>query len=495
MTRRRSARLAHPFYSRWAACFLALACGGAQNRASDSAAVASGGESWRTQRPAPGPSRAFDYPAAQVSRLPNGVELLLVPKQAGTVALSIATRAGGSSCKPGQSGLAALTLRLMTEATRSKSALALAEATEALGASLDFDTGRDGSSLSLEVLPSDVEAGLRLLAEVVVEPRFAADDVTRVKKQWLDSLVAERQEPSRLSSLAGLRALLGSGVGAPVRGSVPDVERLKAAELVSFHRQQYVAGNLAVIAVGDIDMARLTELATASFGRLPQAKPPVAPPLSLPPPVEQAQIWVIDRPGSVQTSLFVGQPFPARGAEAYEARETMNNLFGGLFTSRLNQNLREKHAYTYGARSLTIATRRWGAFVAMSSIKTESTADALEQLRLELSALRTEPNPISLAELERSKVDLIHSLGANLEHVRRVLADTGELFVDGLPPDYHHRYPALIQSVDQAAAFREAQRLTPDRLVVVLVGDRAQIEPALVQKGLHVQPAPESFTE
>jgi zinc protease len=204
---------------------------------------------------------------------------------------------------------------------------------------------------------------------------------------------------------------------------------------------------------------------------------------------------IIDRPGSVQTALFVGQPFPARDAEGYEAREVMNNLLGGLFTSRLNQNLREKHAYTYGARSLTIATRRWGAFVGMSSIKTENTADALEQLRLELSALRSEPNPISQAELDRSQVDLVHSLGANLEHVRRVLADTGELFIDRLPPDYHQRYPALIRGVDQAAAFREAQRLSPDRLVVVLVGDRAQIEPGLVQKGMRVSLAPERLTE
>jgi hypothetical protein len=79
--------------------------------------------------------------------------------------------------------------------------------------------------------------------------------------------------------------------------------------------------------------------------------------------------------------------------------------------------------------------------------------------------------------------------------VRRVLADTGELFVDGLPPDYHHRYSSLITSVDLPSAFHEAQRLTPDRLVVVLVGDRAQIEPGLLKKGLKVLAAPERFTE
>lgn len=481
-----------------ALALLLIACGGAQSASSpaETPAVSSAAdEAWRTERPAPGPARSFDYPSAEVSRLPNGVELYLVRRRAGTIALSVVSRAGGSSCKPGQSGLAALTLRMMTEATKSKSALALAEATESLGASLDFDTGRDGSSVSIEVLPADADAGLKLLTEVVLEPRFLPDDVARVKKQWLDSLVGERQEPTRLSSLAGMRALVGATAGAPVRGSIPDVQKLTAPDLVRFHRQQYVAGNLAVVAVGDLDMQRLTALASASLGKLPKATPPPSPALDLPPPPAATSVWVVDRPGSVQTALFVGQPFPERAASGYEAREVMNNLLGGLFTSRLNQNLREKHAYTYGVRSLAVATRHWGAFVSMSSIKTESTADALEQLRLELGALRQAPNPITQDELDRSKVDLIHGLGANLEHVRRVLADTGELFVDALPPDYHHGYPGLIQGVDQATAFTEAQRLDPDRLVVVLVGDRAKIEPPLVAKGLRVEAAPERLTE
>jgi zinc protease len=288
---------------------------------------------------------------------------------------------------------------------------------------------------------------------------------------------------------------VGTTAGAPVRGSVPDVQRLGAADIVRFHRQHYVSGNLAVVAVGDLDMQRLTALAAASLGRLPKAVPPESPPPALPLPPGGTSVWVIDRPGSVQTALFAGQPFPERAAAGHEAREVMNNLLGGLFTSRLNQNLREKHAYTYGVRSLAVATRRWGAFVTMSSIKTENTADALEQLRLELNAVHKEPNPITTDELERSKVDLIHGLGANLEHVRRVLADTGELYVDALPPDYHQRYPGLIQGVDRAAAFHEAQRLDADRLVVVLVGDRAKIEPALAAKGLHVEAAPERFIE
>ncbi len=481
-------------------CLLLVAsgCGGAHGAAANGAAspAPAADEAWREQRPPAGTARLFDYPSAQVSRLPNGVQLYLVPRKAGTVALSISAHAGGSACGPGKSGLAALSLRLMTEATRKKDALSLAEAAESLGASLDFDTGRDGSSVSLEVLPSDVDAGLALLSEVITEPRFSLDDVTRVKKLWLDSLVSERQEPSRLSSLAGMRALLGTTIGAPVRGSLADVERLTREDLRRFHKEHYVASNLAVIAVGDLTMERLTELSQSSLGGLPQSSPPRPLPLELPPPPAHTVVWLVDRPGSVQSAVFIGQPFPERSAPGHEARQVMNNLLGGLFTSRLNLNLREKHAYTYGVRSTAIATLRWGAFIGMSSIKTENTADALDQLRAELGGLKAgSPNPITTEELDRSKTDLIQGLGANLEHVRRILGDTAELFIDGLPPDYQHNYATLIAKVDQESAAAEARRLDPDHSVIVIVGDRQKIEPLLEGKGLSLKLAPEQLVE
>lgn len=499
MNASRRARAAGLVLSGLAACCWPLACSRAGANASSAASAqpsAGADEAWRVERPPPGPARAFAYPAAQTARLPNGVELYLVPRQAGTVALAVSTRAGGSSVPPGQSGLAALTLRLMTEATRKKDNLALAIAAESLGASLDFDTGRDGSSITLEVLTTDVSAGLDLLAEVVTEPRFAADDFARVKAQWVDSLVSERQDPARLSSLAGMRALLGPKAAAPVRGSVPDVQRLTQADLARFHRQNYVAGNLAVLAVGDLSMARLTELAAHSFGSLPASSPPALPPLELAPAPARTEVLIVDRPGSVQSAVFVGQPFPDRREAGYEARQIMNNLLGGLFTSRLNLNLREKHAYTYGARSIAIATQRWGALIAMSSVKTETTADALEQLMLELTTLKNgAPNPVTPDELSRARTDLAHQLGASLEHVRRILGDTGELYVDRLAPDYHATFSEQLERVDEATVRAEAARLTPDRLAVVVVGDEAQIAPLLAAKGYALKKAPDSLTE
>lgn len=480
---------------------IALACSSASGNAApqtaDGARTEEGADqSWRQTTPTPAAPSTFDYPAAQTAQLPNGVRLYLVPRKSGTVALSVNALAGGSACGPGRSGLAALTLRVMTEATRQKTGLQLAVAAESLGAELAFDTGRDGSSVSLEVLPSDAEAALGLLAEVVSEPRFAAEDVQRLRAQWLDSLRSERQEPARLASLAGMRALFGNAAAAPVDGSVPDVERLTREDLVQFHRQWYVAGNLAVLAVGDLTLERLTEVAQKGLGKLPARAAPPLPPLQLLQPPAQTTVWIVDRPDAVQSALFAGQAFPERSAPGYEARQVVTNLLGGLFTSRLNLNLREKHAYTYGVRSRALATRRFGAFVTQSSIKTESTADALEQLSLELRAIAaSKPEQITVEELDRSKTDLVHQLGGHLEHVRTVLSDTTELYVDGLPADYQQHFLAGVRSVDQRAAAEQAARLTPDHLTVVIVGDQQKIVPLLSAKGITAQIAPRELIE
>jgi zinc protease len=476
-----------------------LACATPTAPATTPAAPTTGSDNeqpWRVQQPAAGAPREFSYPAAQVATLPNGVQLWLVPRKSGTVALSVVARGGGAAAPAGKSGIAALTLRAMTEATLHRGPLDLAEAAESLGANLDFDTGRDASSLSLEVLPADVPAALGLLSEVVREPRFLPEDVARVKRQWLDSLASERQDPARLASLAGMRALFGPVLGAPVRGSVSDVEHLTREDLVRFHRDYYVARNLAVLAVGDLTLAQLTELAENAFGQLPRKAAPVPPPSRVPPAPTHTTIWIIDRPDSVQSSLFVGQPFPERAAPGFETRLVMNNLLGGLFTSRLNLNLREKHAYTYGVRSQTIATRHLGALVGMTSVKTESTADALGELLAELRGIATgQPTPIAADELDRSKTDLIHQLGANLEHARRILGDTHELFVNDLPADYQTTYLKRITDVTQQAAALEAARITPDRLAIVIVGDRQKIAPLMTAHGITPLDAPAVFTE
>jgi len=486
---------------RWlamAAALVTAACGGATRApaplpapsAMPSAGAINSPELWRTQKPGPGQPGQLAYPLPEVAKLDNGLVIYVVRRPGGVVDLAVVSRHGAASVPKSKSGLAALTARMLTEGTKAKSSLALAEATEALGSSLDGDAGRDYTKLELSTLREDLPRGLELLAEVVKTPAFRRDELERVRGEWLDGLVAERQQPVRIASLVGLRVLLGDEQGAPVAGSVPDVKRIAVADLVEFHRRAFAPGNLALIVAGDTTLAEVRPHAERLFGawKVPGVADPKA--LAIPAPAA-TRVVLVDRPGAVQTALFVAQPFPKRSDPGYEARSILSQVVGGLFTSRINQNLREKHAYTYGARSQAIATRSWGAFVVTTSVKTQVTADALSELISEVKAARDPAlgRPLADDELDRGRADLVNSVGAHLEHNSRVADDLLQMYVYTLPADYYAKYSNLILSVDRGEVARQAATLVPDQLLVVAVGDRSAIESPLREKGFRVESA------
>jgi predicted Zn-dependent peptidase len=201
-------------------------------------------------------------------------------------------------------------------------------------------------------------------------------------------------------------------------------------------------------------------------------------------------VLVADRAGAVQTAIFATQPFPRRDVPGWEARELLMQVTGGLFTSRLNQNLREKHAWTYGAGSSAAATRQWGAVFVSTSVERSVTADALAEIVRELGELRAPTDrPIQAAELARARADLANAHGAQLEDVGRVAADVAELYVHSLAANHLSTLPARVAAVPGADVQGAASALLPERLLVVVVGDRASIEADLRGKGFAVETA------
>lgn len=465
------------------------------------AAVPRTPDDFRNVKPAPGARSVHEYPAVETGKLDNGLSLYVVRRPVGVVTASIVARGGASRVPPGKSGLAAFTARLMTEGTRKRSSLGLAEAVEALGTSLEQSAGRDFIRLGMTTLRENLKDGLALLREVVMEPAFAPPEIERVRREWLDSIEAERQSPARLSSLVGLRILLGTDVGAPVNGSRHDVEGLKRADLLDYYGGAFVAGNLALVVVGDVALADVQPLAKELFGALKAAAPPSkagapgpraaqpAPPLPA-----AAKVLVVDRPGAVQSALFVAQPFPKRSEPGFEARELLNGLLGGVFTSRLNLNLRETHAFTYGATSLDIATVGWGAFAVMTSVRTDVTGAALREAMSELKKARDPAlgHPISEGEVALSRALLEQRLGTSLSHTEEVADRVEELFIHSLPPNYLRNYPTVLDTTSAVAVTAEARRLDPEHAIVVLVGDKSKMAPQL---DIPVEVAPDSLTD
>lgn len=452
-------------------------------------------DAFRDSRPASGKPAEIHYPDVERARLQSGLTVYAVRRPSGVVTMSFVARGGASRVPLGKTGLAALTARMMTEGTRSKSSLALAEAVESLGTTLEHSAGRDFVRLGLTTRREDLDAGLTLLSEVIQKPAFSPKELERVRAEWLDGIEAERQSPSRLSVLVGLRLLLGMQAGAPVSGSRHDVRNLQTADLVEFHRRAFAPERSSVIVVGDVSLEDVKKLAARLFESLPRATAEPSP--TALPAVKQPRspLVVVDRPGAVQSAIFVVQPFPDRHAPGYEARELLSALFGGFFTSRINMNLREEHAYTYGARSLDMATEQWGAFALMTSVQTEVTGPALHETEKELARLRdpTQGRPIDPSEVAMARTDRKQDLGATLADTSEIAERVEELFVHALPEDYYGKYPAVLDGIDAAAVAREAGRLDPRQAITVIVGDRKAIEPALAPQVLEA--AAEDLTD
>lgn len=454
-------------------------------------------EPWRTQRPPEGAPSTLHFPKPEQATLPSGLSLFVVKRAVPVASLTLVFRHGASACPPGKSGLAALTARLLTEGTRRRPGVKLAEAVEQLGTTLDDDAGRDTSSLSLSALTGDVEQAIDLLGEVVTEPAFSPADFQRVQAEWLDGLRAERQAPARLASLAALGTLLGKPHGSPVNGSLVDVGKLTLKDIVEFHRRAYGAGDAALIVVGDVELERVRAAAERAFARLGKGESGIEQPFSPPPTPPGKRVLLIDRPGAVQSALMLAELAPKRSEPGYERRELLTTLFGGLFTSRLNLNLREEHAYTYGAHAQNAATRHFGAFYMTTSVRTDVTAEALTETLKELRALR-EPSlgkPITDEEVARARADLVQSVGARLEYGARIGGSLSDLWLHGLPLDYFAHYPALLARETPATLGEAAKSLDPERLVIVVVGDRAVVGAPISALGFQVVPAAAELLE
>jgi zinc protease len=463
-----------------------------------SSSVAPDPEPWRSERPKAGKPGELHFPEPNLLKLANGLSVYIVERPTAVVALEFVVRHGASSLTEGKSGLAALTARLLVESTKKHSSRDLAEAAESLGSPLSSNASRDESTVSLSVLKSDTDRALALLAEVVREPAFDEKEFERVRGEWVDGLVAERQAPDRLASLAGLRLLNGPVLGAPVSGGLTDVKRLRVTDLKEFHARRYVPSDSALVIVGDTGFEALRPSLDRYFGSWRAAAPPAkSPPAQLPPPNPGLKLVAIDRPGAVQTAIFAGQRFPPRSAPGFEAREVLGEIVGGLFTSRINMNLREKHAYTYGASARPVATRQWGAFVVGTSVRTDATAPALSEALHELQLAR-DPSlgaPLTNEEIARAKAALLHELGARLEHGSLIAGSIVNLFSLDLGTNYYTHYPELVNAVTPADLEASQRLLSPEDLIVVVVGDVAQIRPGFDKLGWKLEPADDSLTD
>ncbi|MFL5263033.1 MAG: M16 family metallopeptidase [Anaeromyxobacteraceae bacterium] len=423
---------------------------------------------------------AFAAPVPVERTLPNGLRLLVVENHAVPVtAVEVLVRAGVDAVPPRQAGLAELTAAMLTEGTRTRSATRIAEEVEDLAAHLHASAGLEGTRVHLNALTETLPAALTLLADVVVEPAFRPEDLERVRAEHLTELTLKRGRPQALARDELARVVYGARHpwGQPSGGTPETVRALRPADLAAFHARAFRPNDAVVIVTGDVapdDAARLVGKAFAAWRKGPVRRPALPP---FPEPGARA-VALVDRPGASQSQVWVGgRIFAARDPDAVPLF-VANDVVGGLFTSRLNMNLREAKGYSYGVRSQVQLNGRSGIFLAAGGVVAKSTADAVAEYEKELQ--RFASGEVTEAELAQAKAAQLRGLPSRLETNDAVASAVATLVLHGLPLDWYRTLPARIEAVTAADVARVARRwVTPGRWPIVVVGPRSLAEEGL----------------
>jgi zinc protease len=433
-------------------------------------------ETWRAERPRPGPVVPPVLPAGKSFRLPNGLTVVQVANPGvPVVSAMLVVRAGGDVNPPDRPGLAGFTAAMLQEGTQNRSALQLADDVAGLGASLNVRATSDDSRLSLTSLRSSFPAALDILADVVLHPAFSDQEVERQKKNRLASLVQQHENPNATASVVAAAALFGPEhpLGKGPLGTETAIQATSRDDLVRFWSTHYRPESSALVVSGDITFDDLKQAVQGKLGAWKAPAKPARARLPRPSPTA-ARLVLVDKPGAAQTALVVASFGPRANDPDLPHLTVMNAVLGGNFTSRINHTLREVKGYTYGVYSGFMPGREQGMFTIQGSVRTDVTAPALVDLFTEIEGVRKQPVPA--AELQDARNSQLLSLPGMFDTNAVIAGSFASAWSRGQGLDYFAKLPAKLSRVDPATAHKLARRyVLPDKLVVVAVGDKTKI--------------------
>jgi zinc protease len=443
-------------------------------------------QSWRKTAPsASGVMPRLRLPVPSVFALANGLKVYLVEDHALPVMNArVVTLAGAEANPANKPGTAAFAARMLTEGTSKRTATQVADDSDQIGAKLKCDADEDSAQASISALSNNADAALEVASDITEHPTFQKQEVERVRQEREAAILQEGDRPFSAVLRVARKVLYGEGPYAyPPSGTTAAVRATTRDDLAGFWAAHYAPQNAALVLTGDISQAEAHRLAEKYFGnwtasgQVKQTQIPQAPD----PP--KRHVVIVDMPGAPQTALgALGVGLP-RTTPDYAAVDVMNNVLGGMFSSRLNMNLREKNGFTYGAFSFFWFHRGPGPFLAGAQVRTDATAPAAKELFAELGRIQTEPP--TAAELKLGQDYALRSLPGQFDTVSATSKLISELFVYNLPTDYYRLLPSQYDATTAANVQRVAlEDVHPQNLILVAVGDKAKIQPGLEKLNL-----------
>ncbi|MFN2454651.1 MAG: M16 family metallopeptidase [Pyrinomonadaceae bacterium] len=423
-------------------------------------------------------------PRAQEATLSNGLRVILLEShKVPTFSMQAVVLSGGLSDPADYRGLASFTASLLREGTAKRTSREIAEQLDTLGATLAANSGLSSftTNLSAAGLVENLDGTLDIFADVLRNPKFPQTEVEKYKARLLAQLQSLRAIPQFLAQERFQNAIYGDHPAALITAPAASIRRITSADLARFHATYFHPNNMLLTIAGDVTLKEMLPKLERAFGDWQKADVPKTV-IPSAPAQGTARIQLVDRPGSVQTVLQLGNLGIERTDPDYFALLVMDKIFGGGPAARLFLNLREDKGYTYGAYSNFGGSKFRGTVSANSEVRTDVTEGALKEFMYELKRIRDER--VTPTELENAKRALVGGFALSLEQPQSLLQNIITQKLYDLPDDYYDTYPQRVAGITAEDIQRVAQKYVDlSHLQIVAVGDAAKARDALAKYG------------
>ena len=439
----------------------------------------------RTERPGPSGTPRIQLPKIQKAKLANRLDVWLVEKhELPVVALNLVIQAGSDHDPIRKPGIASMTADVIDEGTKTRDALKIADELDFIGASLAVRSDVDGSSVTLHTITKRLNEALDVFADVLVNPTFPQAEFDRIRKQRETSLLQQKDRPPAIASNVFRHVLYGPNhpYGNDASGTEQSLKEMTREDLLDFYNTYYRPNNSVLIVVGDVTLSDITarlEKLLAGWTSAP------APDLTLPPipPIQKRALYLVDKPGAAQSEIRIGYPAAARNTPDFFAINLMNRILGGQYTSRINLNLRERHGFTYGARSGFTFNKEPGPFVASAGVATAKTDSSLQEFKYEID--RMYQDGVTADELAFVKKGFAGNFALTFETASQIAGALQNIVLYNLPENYYDQFLQNIDNVTMDEVQKTARRyLDSSRMAFVVVGDVKTIREGSEKLGL-----------
>ena len=442
----------------------------------------------RSKGPAEGHAESLSLPPMQTATLGNGMKLVVAERHgAPIVDFSLRIDGGYASDSPAMPGLASMATNMVDDGTAKRDSLKIGEEFEALGAEINTYVNLDGNFVNLDTLKATMPQALDIYADVILHPAFPQGDFVRRQKDRLAAIAREKTVPQAMATRVLPELLFGKDhpYSFPLSGSGTEaaVARMTREDLANYHQTWFKPNNATLLVVGDTTLAEVKPLVEKAFagwtaGDVPKKNiAPVAQP-------EKSVVYLLDRPGSLQSVIVAAQLAPPRNDADALPLELVNEIFGGNFSARINMNLREDKHWSYGVRSQLVNGVNQRAFASFSPVQTDKTKDALAELVKEYRGI-VSTRPITADELKDAQSNDTLGLPGSMETDGAVARSYGTILQYKLPADYYNTYTSKVLALTPEQVNAEAKKaILPDHLVWVIVGDMSKVEAGIRELNL-----------